>query len=41
MHPLAHLRVLEYSSGLTAAYCGKQFALWGAEVVCCEPPGRS
>lgn len=39
--PLAHLRVVELSSDTAAAYCGRQFAAWGAEVVMLEPEGGS
>lgn len=31
--PLAGIRVFEAGGGLPAAYCGRQFAAWGAEVV--------
>lgn len=30
--PLAGVRVLELGGGLSAAFCGRQLALWGAEV---------
>jgi len=38
---LSHLRVIELCDGLAGAYCGRQFAAWGAEVVAVEPPGGS
>jgi crotonobetainyl-CoA:carnitine CoA-transferase CaiB-like acyl-CoA transferase len=31
--------VLELSRGVSAAYCGRQFAIWGADVVVLEPEG--
>lgn len=34
--PLAGLKVLELSHGVAAAYCGRQFAQWGADVVVVE-----
>lgn len=37
--PLSHLRVVELSRDTPAAYCGRQFASWGAEVVVLEPSG--
>ena len=39
--PLAGVRVLELADGVAAAYCGRQFALWGADVVVLEPEGGS
>ena len=36
---LPHLRVVELSDDLQAAYCARQFAAWGAGVVVVEPPG--
>ncbi len=38
---LAGVRVLELAGGVAAAYCGRQFALWGADVVVLEPEGGS
>ncbi len=38
---LAGARVLELAGGVAAAYCGRQFALWGADVVVLEPEGGS
>ena len=35
--PLGGVRVLELADGVAAAYCGRQFALWGADVVVLEP----
>lgn len=39
--PLAGVRVLELAGGVASAYCGRQFALWGADVVVLEPEGGS
>jgi crotonobetainyl-CoA:carnitine CoA-transferase CaiB-like acyl-CoA transferase len=39
--PLSDIRVLELSRNVAAAYCGRQFAAWGADVVVAEPPERS
>jgi crotonobetainyl-CoA:carnitine CoA-transferase CaiB-like acyl-CoA transferase len=39
--PLAGLRVLELGGDLSTAYCARQFALWGADVVVVEPEGGS
>ncbi len=39
--PLAGVRVLELAGGVAAAYCSRQFALWGADVVVLEPEGGS
>ena len=39
--PLAGVRVFELADGVAAAYCGRQFALWGADVVVLEPEGGS
>lgn len=39
MPPLDSLRVLELSSGIAAAYCGKLLADAGAQVSVLEPPG--
>ena len=39
--PLDGVRVLELADGVAAAYCGRQFALWGADVVVLEPDGGS
>ena len=33
MGALAKTRILELSSSIAAAYCARQFALWGAEVI--------
>jgi crotonobetainyl-CoA:carnitine CoA-transferase CaiB-like acyl-CoA transferase len=33
---LAGIRVVEYCSSVAGAYCGRQFALWGAEVMLLE-----
>lgn len=38
---LTGVRVLELAGGVAAAYCGRQFALWGADVVVLEPEGGS
>jgi crotonobetainyl-CoA:carnitine CoA-transferase CaiB-like acyl-CoA transferase len=38
---LAGLKVVELSRGVAAAYCGRQFAAWGADVVVLEPDGGS
>ena len=34
---LAGLKVVEIGSGLPNAWCGRPFALWGADVVVLEP----
>lgn len=34
--PLAGVRVLELADGVAAAYCARQFAVWGADVVVLE-----
>jgi crotonobetainyl-CoA:carnitine CoA-transferase CaiB-like acyl-CoA transferase len=39
--PLAGVRVVELSREPSAAYCARQFALWGADVVVVEPDGGS
>ena len=39
--PLDGVRVFELADGVAAAYCGRQFALWGADVVVLEPDGGS
>ena len=39
--PLAGFRVLELRADLSCAYCGRQFALWGADVVVVEGAGGS
>lgn len=39
LKPLAGLRVLEYTGGILAAYCGRLFADMGATVTCLERPG--
>ncbi len=39
--PLSDVRVLELSLDVAAAYCGRQFAAWGADVVVAEPDGGS
>ena len=39
--PLAGFRVLELGDDLACAYCGRQFALWGAEVLVVEREGGS
>ncbi len=41
MNALSHLRVVELSRDVPAAYCGRQFAAWGADVVIIEPAGGS
>ncbi len=38
---LADLRVVELCEDLGAAYCARQFAAWGADVVVVEPPAGS
>ena len=38
---LQGLRVLEIGDGLPVAYCGRQFALWGADVAVVEGPAGS
>jgi crotonobetainyl-CoA:carnitine CoA-transferase CaiB-like acyl-CoA transferase len=35
---LSHLRVLELSKDVSAAYCARQFAAWGADVAMLEGP---
>lgn len=35
---LERLRVVEYSSDVPAAACGREFARWGAEVLAFDPP---
>lgn len=37
--PLAGLKVVELAGGASAGFCGRQFALWGAEVSVLEPAG--
>jgi crotonobetainyl-CoA:carnitine CoA-transferase CaiB-like acyl-CoA transferase len=37
MGPLSELRVVELSQNVAAAYCGRQFAAWGADVIILEP----
>ena len=39
--PLAGFRVLELGDDLAGAYCGRQFALWGADVLVLEGEGGS
>ncbi len=39
--PLAGVRVVEFSAGVPAAYCGKLFVDAGADVVAVEPDGGS
>jgi len=39
--PLAGFRVLELGDDLASAYCGRQFALWGADVLVLESEGGS
>ena len=39
--PLTGFRVLELGDDLATAYCGRQFALWGADVVVAERAGGS
>lgn len=39
--PLVDIRVVELANRLPVAYCGRQFALWGADVVRLEPSGGS
>lgn len=41
MNSLTGLKVVELTRGVAAAYCGRQFAAWGADVVGLEPPGGS
>ena len=36
---LQGLRVIELSTGVPGAWCARQFAFWGADVVMLEPPG--
>jgi crotonobetainyl-CoA:carnitine CoA-transferase CaiB-like acyl-CoA transferase len=38
--PLAGVRVAELGVGLSAAFCGRQFAIWGADVAVLGRPGR-
>jgi crotonobetainyl-CoA:carnitine CoA-transferase CaiB-like acyl-CoA transferase len=38
---LSGFRVLELTTGVAGAYCGRQFARWGAEVSILEPAGGS
>ena len=38
---LSHLRVVELASSVAAAYCGRQFAAWGAEVAALESAAGS
>jgi crotonobetainyl-CoA:carnitine CoA-transferase CaiB-like acyl-CoA transferase len=38
---LRGLRVVELVQGVAGAYCGRQFAAWGADVVMLEPEGGS
>jgi len=39
--PLSHLRVLELGQTVATAYCGRQFAAWGGDVVVVEPAAGS
>jgi crotonobetainyl-CoA:carnitine CoA-transferase CaiB-like acyl-CoA transferase len=39
--PLKGIRVVELANGVAAAYCARQFAQWGADVVVLEPEGGS
>jgi len=39
--PLSHLRVVELGQTVATAYCGRQFAAWGADVVVVEPAAGS
>ena len=39
--PLDGVRVFELADGVAAAYCARQFAQWGADVVVLEPDGGS
>jgi crotonobetainyl-CoA:carnitine CoA-transferase CaiB-like acyl-CoA transferase len=39
--PLAGIRVVELANDVAAAYCARQFAQWGADVVVLEPAGGS
>ncbi|MYB18753.1 MAG: CoA transferase [Holophagales bacterium] len=39
--PLAGVRVVELTDSVAAAYCARQFALWGADVVVLEREGGS
>ncbi len=41
MTALSHLRVVELSDDIAAAYCARQFAAWGADVVTLEPDSGS
>lgn len=41
MRPVSALRVVELSDGLPVAWCSRQFAMYGADVVCVEPQGGS
>ena len=41
MTALSHLRVVELSGDVAAAYCARQFAAWGADVVTLEPENGS
>jgi crotonobetainyl-CoA:carnitine CoA-transferase CaiB-like acyl-CoA transferase len=38
-HALHGLKVLEFGQDIPAAYCARQFAVWGAEVAMLEPSG--
>ena len=41
LDPLSGYRVVELSRGPAAAFCARQFAVWGADVVIVEPEGGS
>ena len=41
MTALSHLRVIELGGEVSAAYCARQFAAWGADVAVLEPDGGS
>lgn len=41
MRALNDVRVVELGDSLPVAWCGRQFALWGADVVTLEPEGGS
>lgn len=39
--PLSHLKVVDLALDVPGAYCGRQFAIWGARVDAFEPAGGS
>jgi crotonobetainyl-CoA:carnitine CoA-transferase CaiB-like acyl-CoA transferase len=39
--PLAHLKVVELCEDVAAAFCGRQFTTWGADVTVLEPENGS